>query len=63
MNTNNTVSTNPANRNRREFNLGRDHTVGQFLNAHPEAKRVLLANRAEGIKSGMFSLQMRASMA
>lgn len=45
-------STNPYNR---EFNLGRDHGVGQFLNAHPEAKAVMSRLRKEAAAHGLLS--------
>lgn len=34
-------SSNPANRQQREFNTDKTHAVGQFLRAHPDALRVI----------------------
>jgi hypothetical protein len=48
---------------KRDFNEhGRNHTVGQFLNAHPEAKRVFNAGLLKRQQQGMFSIQARARL-
>lgn len=47
--------------NKREFNVDGTHTVGQFLNAHLDAKRVVAANRREANES-FYKLETRAHL-
>jgi hypothetical protein len=46
----------------REFDTDRTHTVGQYLNAHPDAKRVVVRNRREADKK-FFTLGARVGHA
>jgi hypothetical protein len=46
-----------TNTQERKFDIDRKHTVGQFLNAHPEAKQVVHTHRREAKE--FFNLSQR----
>lgn len=54
------ASTNPNQRKRWNGNLNADHSPGQYLMTDPDAKRVLLANRAESAKWNTLGAQLRS---
>lgn len=37
--------------NKKELNIARTHTVGRFLNENPEAKKVVVGNRRNALRS------------
>ena len=45
----------------RKFDTERKHTVGQFLNAHPDAKRVVHAHRHEAREFNALGKRARFS--